>query len=273
MESIGGFIMNIGIAGLGVIGSACKYGFEKLGHKVSFHDPKFIDSKFEDLLDSEIVYICVPTPSNEDGSCNTTIVRAVVDDLIKKDFQGIIAIKSTVEPGTTQALIQEHFNEKICFVPEFLRERCAFTDFTENHEVLAVGTSCEEVFNAVVKSHGKYPRKLAQLSSTEAEMLKYYSNVFNALRIIFANEMYEICKVLGADYTKIKDTFVMRGTAKDIYMDVNESFRGYGGVCLPKDTKAIDALVKKFDLDLKLFETIDKENDKFITTVFDGMRK
>ena len=81
-------------------------------------------------------------------------------------------------------------------------------------------------------------------------MVKYVTNSFLATKVSFANEMYEICKVLGADYTKIKDTFVMRGTAKDIYMDVNESFRGYGGVCLPKDTKAIDALVKKYGLDL-----------------------
>ena len=265
--------MNIGIAGLGVIGSACKYGFEKLGHKVKFHDPKYVESKFDDLLDAEIIYICVPTPSNEDGSCNTNIVKGVVDSLMKTDYKGIIAIKSTVEPGTTQELINQYFNERRCCVPEFLRERCAFTDFTENHEVLAVGTCNDSVYSTVVSSHGKYPKQFAKISPTEAELLKYYSNVFNALRIIFANEMYEICKVLGADYTKIKDTFVMRGTAKDIYMDVNESFRGYGGVCLPKDTKALDALVKKYGLDLKLFETIDKENDKFTTTVFEGMRK
>ena len=265
--------MNIGIAGLGVIGSACKYGFEKLGHKVKFHDPKYVESKFDDLLDAEIIYICVPTPSNEDGSCNTNIVKGVVDSLMKADYKGIIAIKSTVEPGTTQGLIKQYFNDRICFVPEFLRERCAFTDFTENHEVLAVGACNDSVYGTVVSSHGKYPRQFAKISPTEAELLKYYSNVFNALRIIFANEMYEICKALGADYTKVKDTFVMRGTAKDIYMDVNESFRGYGGVCLPKDTKALDALVKKYNLDLKLFETIDKENDKFITTVFEGMRK
>jgi UDPglucose 6-dehydrogenase len=265
--------MIIGIAGLGVIGSACKYGFEKLGHKVKFHDPKYVESKFQDLLDTEIIYICVPTPSNPDGSCNTDIVRNVVDALIYSNYKGIIAIKSTVEPGTTQSLIEQYYSDKICFVPEFLRERCAFTDFTENHEVLAVGTHSPEVYDLIVQSHGKYPKQFAQLSPTEAELLKYYSNVFNALRIIFANEMYEICKVLGADYTKIKDTFVKRGTAKDIYMDVNESFRGYGGVCLPKDTKALDALVKKYNLNLKLFETIDKENDKFITTVFEGMRK
>lgn len=264
--------MNIGIAGVGVIGSACKYGFEKLGHRISIHDPKF-NTNVEEILNSEVIYICVPTPSKEDGSCDTSIVRSVVDELMRKNYQGIIAIKSTVEPGTTESLIQEYYNDKICFVPEFLRERCAFVDFTENHEVLAVGTKNDEVYDKVIESHGKYPKQYAKLAPTEAELLKYYSNVFNALRIIFANEMYEICKALGADYTKVKDTFVLRGTAKDIYMDVNESFRGYGGVCLPKDTKAIDALVKKLGLNLNLFETIDKENAKFITTVFSGMRK
>jgi UDPglucose 6-dehydrogenase len=264
--------MKIGIAGLGIIGSACKYGFEKLGHKVNFHDPKFEESKFEHLLNTDIIYICVPTPSNEDGSCNTSIVRKVVDDLMCVNYKGVIAIKSTVEPGTTESLINQYMNDKICFVPEFLRERCSFVDFTENHDVLAVGTLHKDVYDLVVESHGKYPKEYAQLNPTEAEMLKYYSNVFNALRIIFANEMYEICKALGADYTKVKDTFVKRGTAKDIYMDVNESFRGYGGACLPKDTKAIDALVKKLDLNLLLFETIDKENNKFVSTVFDGMR-
>ena len=264
--------MKIGIAGLGIIGSACKYGFEKLGHKVNFHDPKFEESKFEHLLNTDIIYICVPTPSNEDGSCNTSIVRKVIDDLMCVNYKGVIAIKSTVEPGTTESLINQYMNDKICFVPEFLRERCSFVDFTENHDVLAVGTLHKDVYDLVVESHGKYPKEYAQLNPTEAEMLKYYSNIFNALRIIFANEMYEICKALGADYTKVKDTFVKRGTAKDIYMDVNESFRGYGGACLPKDTKAIDALVKKLDLNLLLFETIDKENNKFVSTLFDGMR-
>jgi UDPglucose 6-dehydrogenase len=263
--------MKIGIAGVGVIGSACKYGFEKLGHNVFIHDPKF-NTELNNILNTDINYICVPTPSNSDGSCNTTIVESVVDELLTNNYQGIIAIKSTVEPGTTKKLIEKYSNDKICFVPEFLRERCAIVDFTENHEVLAVGTENKEVYNSVVISHGKYPKQFEQLSPTEAELLKYYSNVFNALRIIFANEFYEICKSLGADYTKVKDTFVKRGTAKDIYMDVNESFRGFGGVCLPKDTKALDALVKKLNLDLKLFETIDKENSKFVTTVFEGMR-
>jgi UDP-glucose 6-dehydrogenase len=85
--------------------------------------------------------------------------------------------------------------------------------------------------------------------------------------------MFEICKEIGANYVSIKDAFIKRGTAKDMYLDVNESFRGYAGVCLPKDNKAIAALVKKLNLNLNLFEMIDSENNKFVATVYDGMRK
>jgi UDPglucose 6-dehydrogenase len=162
---------------------------------------------------------------------------------------------------------------EICFVPEFLRERCAVTDFTENHDLLAVGTHDKNVYSKIIECHGKYPKAYEMLTPTEAELLKYYSNVFNSVRIIFANEMYEICKTVDANYTKIKDAFIKRGTTKDMYLDVNENFRGYGGVCLPKDTAALASFVKELNLDMKLFEIIDNENKKFKTTVFNGMRK
>jgi len=138
---------------------------------------------------------------------------------------------------------------------------------------LAVGTVSSDVYNMIVECHGKYPKKHVQLTPCEAEILKYYSNVFNAMKIIFANEMYEICNAIGADYTKVKDTFIHRGTSKDIYLDVNDNFRGYGGACLPKDTLAMAHFVNEIGLDLKLFETIHNENKKFKTTIFDGMRK
>ena len=262
--------MKIGIVGLGIIGSACKFGFEKLGHKVLAHDIRF-DTKLEDLLSTSITYICVPTPSNPDGSCDTSIVESVIYDLKKLEYKGVIAIKSTVKPTTTQKLIDET-GLQICFVPEFLRERCAITDFTENHNLLAIGTEDKKIFTLVKKCHGNYPKNVIMIEPTEAELLKYYSNVFNAVKITFANEMYEICQALGVDYFNIKDAFVKRETTKDFYLDVNDNLRGYAGMCLPKDTKALDSLVKELNLDLKLFEIIDQENNKFTKTVFNGMR-
>ena len=262
--------MKIGIIGLGVIGSACKYGFEKLGHNVIGHDIR-LETKIEDVLDADICYVCVPTPSREDGSCDVSIVEKVVNELNDNNYKGIVAIKSTVKPTTTKTL-SEKTNLTLCFVPEFLRERCAISDFTENHDLLAVGTDSKEVFEKIKKCHGHYPKTHSMMSPTEAELLKYYSNVYNATKIIFANEFYEICQTLGVDYSRVKDTFVKRGTTKDMYLDVNENFRGYGGVCLPKDTKALSSFVKELGLNLSLFETLDKENNKFKTTVFNGMR-
>ena len=195
-----------------------------------------------------------------------------VHELYRLKYDGIVAIKSTVTPTTTERLIDET-RMKICFVPEFLRERFAKEDFTKNHDLLAVGTHSSEIYDVVVKCHKEYPKKYAMISPTEAEMLKYYSNIFNSMRVIFANEMYEVCQAVNADYDKVKTTFLKRGTAKDLYLDANENIRGYGGVCLPKDTLAMATFVKKLGLDLKLFETIHNENKKFKTTVFDGMRK
>lgn len=262
--------MNIGIIGCGVVGSACRYGFEKLGHVVHVHDLKF-NTNIEVVKSTDICFISVPTPPTAEGHCDTSIVDQVIDDLVQINYIGTIAIKSTVKPGTCDRLSSKT-GRQICFVPEFLRERCASIDFVENHDLLAIGTKNKEHFDKIKECHGKYPKHVVSLKPIEAELLKYYSNVFNALRVTFANEMYEICKAVGADYSKVKDTFILRGTTTDMYLDVNENFRGYGGVCLPKDTAAMAALAKELNLDLELFDTLQKENKKFKTTVFKGMR-
>ncbi len=263
--------MKIGIIGLGVVGSACEYGFKKLGHEVLPHDLR-LETSIDDVLPSSICYICVPTPQKEDGSCDVSIVEGVVGELKDKKYKGIVAIKSTVKPGSTDRFAGDT-GLNLCFVPEFLRERSASSDFVENHDLLAIGTHSQDNFDLIKESHGNYPQNIVMLKPVEAEILKYYSNVFNALRIIFANEFYEVCEALGADYTKMKDAFILRKTTTDMYLDVNNNFRGYGGVCLPKDTAAMAALVKELGLNMDLFKAIEEENKKFKTTVFEGMRE
>lgn len=270
--------MKVCVCGVGVVGGAVADGLERLGHSIRRHDIK-LGTKLSQMADgADIVFICVPSNMKPDGSCDTSIVEAVVQELISlESFKGIIAIKSTVEPGLTQKLGEQHstitiFNNRICFVPEFLRERSAFYDFTEGHDTLVVGTHSDAVFDKIVALHGHYPKKVVKLTPTEAELVKYFSNVYNAMRIMFANGFYDVCKALGADYTSVKNAVVSRGTIKDMYLDCNDNFRGFGGVCLPKDTAAFESLVKRLGVGATIFSSIVNDNKLYKTTVFDGMR-
>ena len=264
--------MRIGIVGLGVVGSAIKTGFEKLGHDIVCHALK-LQTTLQDVTDSEILFLCVPTPQGDDGSCDTTIITGILTELSANNYKGIVAIKSTVECGFTRSSIEKFKNLTICFVPEFLRERCAVDDFINNHNLLAVGTHDKFVFDKVVEAHGHYPKDSVKLKPTEAEILKYYNNVFAAYKIIFANIMSEVCNKLDCDYTTVKDAFVKFGRCKDTYLDVNENLKGYGGMCLPKDVKAMAKLLDKLEIDFDTFKSIDRDNSKLKITVFNGMRK
>jgi len=265
--------MKIGILGLGVVGSAVYNGFLELGHDVKFYDPVHDKSKFEDVLSSEVCFLCVPTPPNEEGFCDTSIVEDSINKLNDANYCGIIAVKSTVMPGTTESLSRRYPNLEICFVPEFLRERCAVIDFIENHDLCVIGTDSEETYEKLKEVHGTYPKNFKKLSKTEAEVVKYYNNIYNATLITLANSFYELCGELGASYTEIKNTLVLRDHINDSYLQCNDNFRGFGGVCLPKDTLAIAKLVEKLDLDVNFFTTILEENKKYKVTVYDGMRK
>ena len=264
--------MKIGIIGLGAVGSANKQGFEHLGHEVLVHDIR-LSTSIKDVLSTEINFICVPTPSADDGQCDTAILESVIQELNDNNYNGIIAIRSTAVPGFTQSMIEKHKTLAICFVPEFLRERCAADDFINNHKLLAVGTFDIWVFRKVVKAHGNLPEHTEHLTPTEAEVLKYFNNVYASLRVTFANVMYEICEKLNCDYTTIKYSYIKTGKAVDMYLDVSDGLRGYGGMCLPKDTKALARLMEKLNLDLHLIASIDQDNSKFKKTVFNGMRE
>jgi UDPglucose 6-dehydrogenase len=261
--------MNIGIVGLGVVGGACKFGFELLGHNVSVHDI-ILDTTIDNVLDTKAVFICVPTPRDEDDSCDVSIVEYIIDDLKDRGYQGIIAIKSTVVPGTTERLRKET-GLNICFVPEFLRERCAITDFTENHDVCIIGCDDDMTYKILKDCHGSFPEKFVRLTPSEAEFCKYFNNVYNAMLIIFANSFFEACKLKGVDYTNVKNAVVNRKHIHSNYLECNANFRGFGGMCLPKDISAMAKLMEKTNVDF--FDDLLDENSKYKVTVFKGMRK
>jgi GDP-mannose 6-dehydrogenase len=265
--------MEIGIIGLGAVGSAIKKGFEYVGHNVKGYDIKDPSTNIEDILNSEICYICVGTPPAKDEHCDITSILSVSKQLNELNYKGIVAIKSTVQPGTTNTLIKTYPNLTFTFVPEFLRERCAYEDFIYNNNILVVGTDSDKVYLKIVESHGDLPVHKVKIKIIEAELMKYFSNTYKAMRITFANSFYKVAEHFGANYDVIKDTFLYHGIQEGHYLNVNKTFGGYGGMCLPKDTKAMKSLVNELGLDINIFKFIDEENEKFVKKVPKGMRK
>lgn len=278
--------MRLGVVGLGVVGGAILHGFERIGHVVVGYDIKYPPpASILDVIDTDAVFICVPTPPREDGSCDSSRVDAVVSELADRGYRGLAVVKSTVQPGTTARLADGHPSLRLAFCPEFLRERAAVVDFAEHHDVCVIGmrppsrrpewsiqAGCDDVAT-LREAHGSLPAHVAVMTTDEAELAKYFSNTFNALRVVFANEFYEVCRAMGASYGAIKGAMVRRDTIADAYLDCNERYRGFGGACLPKDAAAFAAHVRSLGLDLALFDAIVEENKKFRTTVPSGMRE
>lgn len=256
-----GDAVKIGIVGLGQVGETLAYGFNRIGHQVVGHDIKIERSRLENVLSSELCFICVPTPSMPDGSCNTMKVESSVLELNKLNYEGLIVIKSTVTPGTTDMLANYYPKLRLAFCPEFLREKSRFSDFVENHDVCIIG-SCDGDVDLIKEAHGTLPKQFVWVSAIEAEFAKYFSNCFNAMRITFANEFASVCEQAGVDYSNIKNAITKRTSIGNYYLDSNENFRAFGGNCLPKDADAFSHYAAKLGVDVDLINTMIGVNEK-----------
>lgn len=255
--------MKIGLLGKGTVGQAVYEGLEYLGHTMSFYDPAYVESKLEDVMGTELVFVCVPTNQLDNGDCDTSIVESTVNDLDFLGYKGLICVKSTVVPGTTERLKKKFPRQRIAAVPEFLRARTALADFIHNHDLLVVGTDDEAEFDLVRRAHGFYPRYAVQVSATEAEIVKYFNNVHHAMQVTFANITYEVCEKLGSNYMNVYNAITQRECINPNYLMANKNMRGYGGHCLPKDTAAWNNLIKNLGLDFELIQSVINDNRKF----------
>jgi UDPglucose 6-dehydrogenase len=256
--------ISVGIIGKGTVGKAVYDGLLYLGHKMSFYDPVYEGSTMEDVLDTDCVFICVPTDSTPEGDCDTSIVEKVVSELHEHDYRGLIAVKSTVIPGTSANLSKKYPHLRFASVPEFLRAKTALADFIHSHDVLVIGTNSAADFQLVKDIHGPFPHEVAKVSPTEAEIVKYFNNVHHAMQVTFANITYEVCKSLDSDYTNVYNAITKRTVINPAYLVCNENTRGFGGHCLPKDSKAWNNLIKKQGFDFQLIQAVLDDNQKFI---------
>lgn len=192
------------------------------------------------------IFVCLPTPMDESGQCNTSIVEDVVrklDDTAKSfKMARVVCIKSTVPPGTAERLNNECEHIHVCFNPEFLTERNAIEDF-KNQDRIIVGGPREGTNILKAMYEMAYPSvPVTKTSSTIAEMVKYVTNVFLAAKVSIANEIKMVCdKLNDVDYDK-----VVEYATKDKRLGTShwavpgpDGKCGFGGSCFPKDLNAL----------------------------------
>ena len=251
--------MKIGIVGQGYVGTAVKTVFEKHYETHTFdldEDKRDVDC-IEDIVDmTDIIFVCVPTPMKKDGSCDTSIVEGVVHELndlalTRQCSNRIIAIKSTIPPGTTNRLNKECEYVSVIFNPEFLTEANFIEDFRNQSRIIIGGERPSTTKLRQVYSLAFPDAKIVKTGSITAEMVKYMTNTFLATKVSFANEMFEICESLGIDYDKVVEysTYDDRLGKSHWAVPGPDGHYGFGGSCFPKDINALIKVAKKLDIE------------------------
>ncbi|MBW1837994.1 MAG: UDP-glucose/GDP-mannose dehydrogenase family protein [Deltaproteobacteria bacterium] len=230
---------------------------------------KFTTDMMMAVQESDIIFICVGTPSNEFQEADLTAVEEVAKAIgtYMNEYK-IVVNKSTVPVGTAdlvKKIITENQQQAIeCDVvsnPEFLREGAAIKDF-ENPDRIVIGTDskkAEDIMTSLYRSRARTNRPIMVTGVRSAEIIKYASNAMLATRISFMNQLSFLCEKTGAD---IKE--VARGLGFDNRIGPRflQSGIGYGGSCFPKDVKALISTLKSFDCDSDLFEAVHRINEK-----------
>ena len=254
----------IGIIGQGFVGNAVYQKFKNYYEINTFDlDESKCNGSEQRTLDNEIVFVCLPTPMNEGGSCNTSIVEWAVKRCFEFGKSKIVVIKSTIPPDTTKKLNEKYPSLQIVFNPEFLTERNAVSDYENQNRIILGGprpatTKLKQIFSKVFpKAH------IIKTDSTHAEMVKYLTNSFLATKVSFANEMYQICGKLDIDYDKVVEyaTFDDRLGKSHWNVPGPDGDFGYGGHCFPKDVKALIHLAEELELYPTMLRATDKKNN------------
>tara|TARA_Y100000389_G_C17425144_1_gene499122 strand:- start:306 stop:1172 length:867 start_codon:yes stop_codon:yes gene_type:complete len=263
----------IGIVGKGFVGSAVLHGFSPAVGcdaytKVYDKDPiKSQNSLSETVNNSDFVFISVPTPSRKDGSMDLTILESAIKDIadISTNRETIFLVRSTVIPGTTKKLQSKFSNLRIVFNPEFLTERSANFDFI-NQSRCIFGGAKEDTKKVAELFRWRFGNSVSILETDyqSAELIKYMANTFFATKISFLNDMKLLSDECGANWEDIIDGFVQDGRVGHSHLNVpgHDGKLGFGGVCFPKDIRAIIAFGDSVGIDMSVLKGAWKTNLK-----------
>ncbi|MHC1709720.1 MAG: UDP-glucose/GDP-mannose dehydrogenase family protein [Methanomassiliicoccales archaeon] len=306
--------MYVSIIGTGYVGLVSGVCFAELGHRVLCVDtvktkvesinagtPPIFEEGLEEMLrrhlasgsfratadysevpDTDITFLCVGTPSHEDGSLDLKYLMKATEDLgkalAKKKGRHTVVVKSTVPPNTTRDLVgpllisssgRSADDLGLAMNPEFLKEGMAVKDFL-NPDRVVVGASDERTYEKVATLYERLQAPMLRTDLSTAEMIKMASNAFLASRISLVNELGNLCKSLGLDF---------RAVAKGVGMDprVGPLFLkagcGFGGSCFPKDVKSIRAQARSLGVRTDMLDATLSVNERQPRKVIELLEK
>jgi len=215
------------------------------------------------IKESEVIFICVGTPSREDGSIDMSYFKEAISEIAKViDSYKVIVDKSTVPVGTAdwvKAEIKKYYKGEFSVVsnPEFLREGSALKDFLEPDRIV-IGVEDERSKEIMLDIYSKIdaPKVITDIRS--AEMIKYAANAFLAMKISFINEIANVCEGVGADVKKVAEGI---GLDKRIGPYFLNAGIGYGGSCFPKDIDGLLMIANDYNYDFKLLKAVAEVNE------------
>ena len=265
----------IGIVGQGFVGTAVREGLQNY-FTILTHDKngKCSNTLEEVVTRSKVIFLCLPTPMTREGKCHTGIIESVLDQINpicdEMEYFGnerrTIILKSTIPPGTTKRFAKTYKHIEFVFNPEFLTEANAIDDYKNQTRIILGGENhiTARVRPIFAKAFPKV--KIIKTDSSYAEMVKYVTNSFLAMKVSFANEMYEICQYLDIDYDKVIEYAQHDDRLGYSHWNVPgpDGDFGYGGHCFPKDVKALMHVAMEIDSDVNpiMLQATDRKNNE-----------
>ena len=237
----------------------------------------------EAVRNSDVSFVCVGTPSLRSGKLDLGYVERVVREIgaaVKhKKSHHVIVLRSTVLPGTTESLVIPAIEDSsglrtgvdfsVCYNPEFMREGSAVADFHQPPYTILGARDAKELA-PLRELYKTIPGPVFETSIPVAEMVKYVSNAFHAVKVGFANEVGTLCKHLGVDTDTVTKIYT-----SDTKLNISPAYLSpgfaFGGSCLPKDLRALAYRAKELDISLPLLESVLPSNTVHVDRAVDAV--
>ena len=257
-------MLNIAIIGAGFVGSALDRYFRTKNIEAGLFDPPKGLGDLTTLERADVIFVAVPTPHYLDGTgFDDSYLRAAMNTI--RVPGKTIVLKSTILPGTTDRLQSDFPQHRILFNPEFLTESQADYDMQHpNRQILGYTAQSQSDAASVMNILPRAPFEKI-IPAKAAELVKCIGNSFYALKVAYANQMYDLCTSLDVEYDHVKECVKAEPWMGEMHWDVyHKGYRGYGGKCLPKDARSTIQLGESAGVDLSLLKLAEEYNNALV---------